>query len=444
MQTDQLTFSMLRALAGRDWLQRPLNVALAPFNPFDPRRHADPYPLYDRARRQPIFYNRMARTWMVTGYEEATAVLRGPVSVDRRHTIESITPYRNMRSDNIELLLSSMLMRDAPDHGRLRKLVNRAFTPRAVTNVAPRISELTDELIGELADRATDRPVDGAPIDVMAGLANRLPIYAIGELLGIPRADREALKAMSDVVAQFVDPFTVFDATEMDRTIDDLRSMFDRLAQERTVDPQDDLLTALVQAEDDGRRLSRDELIAMVILLLIAGHETTSGLLGNAIIALGRNPGAVRQLRQEPALIRNAVEEFLRFDSPIQATDRTVVEDFTVGNRTVPAGAIVLVLFGAANRDPRRYDCPNELRLDRHDPRPISFGHGIHHCVGAALARLEAAAVIPAFVDAFPNFRVDERALTWRRSTTFRGPKVLPVHLLGRDRAGAGAGPDRT
>ena len=432
MPFEQLVFALLRAIAQRDRLRRPMNALLAPFNPFDPARAADPYPLYERARTsEPIFHHRLARTWIVTGYQAATEVLRGPVSVDRRHTIEAITPYRDMRADNIDLLLSSMLMRDAPAHPRLRRLVNRAFTPRSVAGVAPRIAELTDELIDELRAARRGAGPAGDPVDVMAGLANRLPIYAIGELLGIPRHQREQLKHMSDTVARFVDPFNIFDAAEMDATLDALRHLIDELATSRTAQPRDDLLTALVQAEDDGQRLSRDELISMVILLLIAGHETTSGFIGNSLVALSRNRPAVALLRERPDLVANAVEELLRYDSPIQATDRTVVEDMTVAGRTVPAGAIVLVLLGAANRDPDRYDAPDELRLDRPDPRPLSFGHGIHHCVGAALARLEAATVLPAFLEAFPDFRVDEAALTWRRSTTFRGPRTLPVHLGG-------------
>ncbi len=435
MRSEQITFAILRSLANKDWLQKPLNRALAPLNPFDRRRHIDPYALYKAARHEgPIFHNRMAQTWMVTGYQEAMEVLRGPVSVDRRHTMEAIVPYRNLQPENIDLMMSSILMRDAPDHGRLRTLVNRAFTPRAVIDVTPKVVELVDELLAELV---TDEPTASGTrqprtVDVMAEVANRLPIYTIGEMLGLPRSQREVLKALSDVVAQFVDPFTVFDATEMDDAIDELRTLFADLADERTRDPQADLLTALVQAEDDGTRLTRNELISMVILLLIAGHETTSGLIGNSLVALGRNRDARDLLLQRPDLTKNAVEEFLRYDSPVQATDRTVLEDFHVAGKRIPAGAIVMVFFGAANRDPRRYRDPDRLLLDREDPRPLSFGHGIHHCLGAALARIQAGAVIPAFVEAFPEFQVDEDGLTWRRSTTLRGPKTLPMVLSPR------------
>ncbi|MGH1489511.1 MAG: cytochrome P450 [Acidimicrobiales bacterium] len=421
MSLDHLTFSLLRSIASRDWLQPALNRALAPFNPFDQRRYKDPYPLYDRARTEPIFFHKAAQTWIVTGYDEAEEVLRGPVSVDRSH-IEGISPYNKMRQENVDLMMATMLMRDAPDHGRLRRLVNRAFSRRAIVDLEPQISILTDELVDQLR-------MSGPTVDIMSEFANRLPVYVIAELLGIPKDQRDELKEMSEVVSQFVDPFLMFDPVEMDETIDNLRLMFNDLAAKRLAEPADDLLTALVQVEDDGDRLDRNELISMALLLLIGGHETTSSLIGNSIVALSRHPGASKKLDSNPALNRNAIEEFLRYDSPVQATDRTVVSEFTIGDKILPVGAIVLVLFGAANRDPRRYDNADQLQLDRENPRPISFGHGVHHCIGAALARMETAAAITTFVNAFPDFEVDETKLEWRHSNTFRGPKTVPVRL---------------
>ena len=444
MNRDRLIFPALRASAGLDWLQRPLNTVLAPFNPFDPRRRIDPYPLYERARSHaPVFHHRLLGIWIATGYDEVTQVLRGPVSVERRHTIEAITPYRDMKPENVDLMLSSLLMRDAPAHGRLRKLVNRAFTPRAVAELEPAVRQLTAQLIDELPASGATGSGPGRTVDVMAGLAERLPIYAIGQLLGIPRDRWEMLGALSEVVTRFVDPFDEFDPAVMDRAIDDLRALFERLAADRIAAHRDDLITALVLAEEDGQRLDRHELIAMLIVLLIAGSETTAGLIGNSIVALGRHPEAVALLRDRPDLAPNAVEELLRYDGPVQTTDRTVLEPFTVGDVTLPAGAVVMVLLGAANRDPRRFHEPDRLILDRPDPRPLSFGHGIHHCVGAALARLEATVVLPAFIEAFPDFAVDEADLRWRRSTIFRNPSALPVRLCSPTGPSASAAPNR-
>jgi cytochrome P450 len=431
MNLHDVMFSTFRAMAGQRWLHRPLNRALAPFNPFDPQRHTNPYPLYEQARSaEPVFYNRLAQFWMVTGYEEAQDIMRGPVSVNRRAVLEPTRPYNRMATVNVDLLMSNMLMSDPPSHGRLRRLVNRSFTRNSIAHMQPRIELLSKELIEDLTPR-DDIGSSGASsvVDVMEGLANRLPIYAIGEMLGIPRGRRDELKALSDVVAQFVDPFNLFNPTEMDEAINELRDMISGLAEERAADPRPDLISELVQAEADGDRLDREELVSMVILLLIAGHETSADLIGNALVALSRNPRAKRQLIEDPSLVPNAVEELLRYDSPIQVTDRTVVQSFTVDGKTIPEGSLVLILLGAANHDPRRYRNAGELQLDRQDPTPISFGHGIHHCIGAHLARMEAQAVLPAFVSTFPDYQVSEDGLAWKHSTTFRGPSRLPVTL---------------
>jgi cytochrome P450 len=254
-------------------------------------------------------------------------------------------------------------------------------------------------------------------------------VYVIAELLGIPSEQRDDLKRMSEVVSQFVDPLRGFDPAQMDATIDELRQLFEDLADQRRTDPGPDLFSGLVNVEENGDRLSHQELIAMAMLLLIGGHETTSGTIGNSIVALARNPEFRAGLSADPDDNLAAVDELLRYDTPVQATDRTVISEFTVGDKTLPAGAVVLVVVGAANRDPRRFDRPNELLLDRADGRAISFGRGPHHCIGASLARVETAAALTAFVNAFPQYELDEAGLVWRPSTTFRGPQSVPVRL---------------
>jgi len=213
----------------------------------------------------------------------------------------------------------------------------------------------------------------------------------------------------------------------MDRSVERLHDLFVDLADERRRSPRPDLISSLVTVEDGGDRLTRDELVSMLVLMLIAGHETTSGLVGNALLALARNPDARDRLVAEPGLAAAAVEELLRYDSPVQATDRLVVEEFEVEDRTLRPGQLVLVFLGAANRDPANHPDPDRLVLDRRNPRPLAFGHGAHHCVGAALTRLEASIVLPAFVRAFPHYTVDEPGVVWRRSATLRGPARLPI-----------------
>ena len=413
---------ILRQVSKRAWLQPPLDRMMAPFNLFDPQRYVDPYPLYERARREgAVFFHERARTWFVTGYAEAEEVLRGPGSVDRSGDMERFRPYSQLAPSTRELFNSMMLMKDPPDHGRLRRLVNRAFTPRAVTDLEPRVEGITKDLLGEVGGARS--------IDAMERFADRLPIYVIAEMLGLPAKQRDQLKRISDVAAQFIDAISGFDPREMDSHIGDFVRLMEPVIEAREREPENDILSALIAAEEGGDRLSRQELLSMVMLLMVAGHETTSGLIGNALVALDRHRDARQLLLGEPSIAENAVEEFLRFDSPVQYTARFSMADFEVGGHTIKRGDPIIVLLGAANHDPRRYEAPHWLRLDRPDPRPISFGHGAHHCLGAALARLEARIAIPAFVEAFPNYRVDEQTLAWKQSNTLRGPKHLPIEL---------------
>lgn len=427
MDLRQITFSALQAANRRPWLRRPFDAAMAPLNPFDEARHVDPYPLYQRARerRGPIFRHRATGLWMVVGHQAAVEVLRGPVSAERGPALRASAPYKHMDPANLDLLTSGILMRDAPDHGRLRRLVSRAFTPRAVTDLGPSIEVLTGRLLADLPAAVDPRT---GTVDVMAGLAEQVPVHVISELLGIPVELRDEVKALSDVVARFVEPFGDFDPATMDQAVDRLRDLFGALAASaRCASPGSGLIGALARAEDGGDRLTRDELVSMLVLMLIAGHETTSGFIGNALLALARHPDARDRLVEQPGLAGAAIEELLRYDSPVQATDRIVVEDFRVGDAHLRPGQLVLVFLGAANRDPANHPEPDRLILDRRNPRPLTFGHGVHHCVGAALTRLEASIVIPAFLQALPRYAVDEAAVTWRRSATLRGPARLPV-----------------
>ncbi len=421
MSGERFLFPIVRQVAKRDWLSAPLDRVLAPLNPLDARRYADPYVVYEEARLRagPFFLHRRLRTYTALGYEACEQVLRGPVSVERGHLIEAVRPYSRLTERSRSLVLSSMLMRDPPDHTRLRKLVNRAFTPRAITAMEPVVESIAAELLSDV--RGTGR------FDVMDQFASRLPVYAISDMLGFPRSDRDVLKQLSDVIAQFVDPLTGFDPAEMDAAIDEFVARTDVLIDARRREPQADMVSALAAVEAEGDRLDRRELTAMVLLLMLAGHETTTNLIGNALVALDEHRDARTLLLDRPDLAENAVEELLRFDTPVQVTDRTALEDFTVGGVRIPAGATIVAIIGAANRDPDHYDAPDELRLDRPEPRPLSFGHGVHHCLGAGLARLEAKVAIPAFIGAFPDYRVDGQSLHWNRSVTLRGPSRLVV-----------------
>lgn len=425
----QYVIPTLRVLAKRDWSSRMLTRTLAPFNPLDPRRYTDPYSMYEEVRAHgPVYYHRRLDDWIVTGFAEGEAALRADVSVDRTAVMDVVSPYRDVSPSTMELFKSLLLTVDPPRHGRLRGLVSRAFTPRAVAALEPTVVEVAAELLDGLSSAAENGGA-GSQVDATERFASQLPIYVIGDLLGLPREQRNRLKELSDIIAKFIDPLTGFDADEMDRTVVELQSIFDVEIERRRRNPSDDMLSALVEAEEDGDRLSNVELHSMILLLMVAGHETTTGLIGNAIYWMDQHLEARQKLIDEPGLMLNAVEEFLRFDSPVQATDRKVVAEVTIGEHLIPAGASVTVLLGAANRDPRLFDRPNELLVDRASPRSLSFGHGIHHCIGAALARMETKVALTALLERYPDYRVARDGVRWKRSITLRGPTSLPITL---------------
>ncbi len=430
MRREQVLFPLLRSVAKRDWLARGLTPLLAPFNPFDPERRTNPYPGYQLLRNEgPIVYHERLRGYIVTGYEECEAVLRSPdASVDRTDQLLSIRPYSQLDDDVMAFFNSWLISIDPPDHTRLRKLISRAFTPRSIEQLEPSVVALADELLDDLARRSADDDLP-ASVDVMATFADLLPIQVIGQMLGLPRDDWPWLKTVSDEVVRFVDPLNGFDPSEMNRLVRELSDYFTDLADQRRDAPGDDLLSRLIEIEEDGDRLTRNELVSMVSLVMGAGHETTSSLIGNALIAIDANPDARSLVLQRPDLDANAVDELLRFDSPVQVTQRMALAPIAVGDTTIPAGSDITIILGAANRDPRRFDRAGDLVLDRHDPRPLSFGHGIHHCVGAALARMEGRVAITSFVRRFPGYSVDRDEMAWKSTLTLRGPSQLPVFL---------------
>ncbi len=416
--TMAMVLPTLRRVARSDRMAGWLNRPLAPFNPLDPRRHIDPYPIYESLRAHgPVYNHTRIANWLITGYEECEQVLRAPVSVDRSELITKIPPYKHIDRNLIDMVVTMMLMVDPPDHTRLRKLVNRAFTPRAIAQLEPQVEKITDQILDEL------EPLD--EFDVMHRFASQVPIYMIGSMLGVDAEQWPRLHELSDTIAFLVDPLSGFDVDEMAAALSEATAIFRAEFAKRRINPQDDIMTALVNAEEDGDRLSERELESMCLLLMVAGHETTSGLIGNALVTLSRDHAARRQLIDAPELAANATEEFLRHDSPVQNTDRVVTEPLEVGGHVIPAGAVVTVLIGAANRDPRVYTDPAKLQLDRPEPHPFSFGQGIHYCLGAALARMEGRIAIRSFVERFPEYRVDQ--LAWKRSTTLRGPANLTV-----------------
>ncbi len=389
-----------------------------------PEGRADPYPRYAGLRAQAPVHRSGFGFWALTRYDDCQYVLRHPkVGKDFSGAASALGLSDAQRDEQARFRedRSNMLVTDPPDHTRLRGLASRAFTPRTVETLRPGVVAMVDELID--AFRAGE-------VDVMQALAFPLPVTVIGEMLGVPAEDREQLRplvrAVTAVLELVVTPEALSAATAANAT---LERYFADLVAERRARPQDDLLTRLIQAEDEGDKLSEPELVSTAILLFAAGFETTTNLIGNAVLGLLRHPDQLDRLRADRALVKPAVEEILRYDSPVQIAVRTAYEDMDVGGRRVEAGSTVLALLGAANRDPARYTDPDRLDVGRSEGAPISFGSGIHFCLGAALARLEGQVVLDRLLERFRSIELVDGDPVHRDSLTLRGLVALPVRF---------------
>jgi cytochrome P450 len=391
------------------------------FDPFDPATIADPYPLYEVLRQEaPIFWCEPFGGWMLSRYAEAHAVLRDP----QRFSSERQTANRPQIRTAGPYLGRNILNADPPHHTRLRKLVVREFTPRASGAWVPRIAAIVDELLAELEP--------GGTFDVMEGLAVPLPVRVIAEMLGVPPEDRALFKRWSDDVVTPVLPSTPPDqAARRMQSREELAQYFrDAIAAaRRRGERRRDLIGALVAARDEEDQLSEDELLSFVVLLLLAGNETTTNLIGNGTLALIRHPDQFRLLRQRPELVATAVEEFLRYDGPVQNTSRVVTEPLTLLGVALQPGDVVMPMLASANRDEAQFPAAAELHIDREENDHLAFGTGIHVCLGAPLARLEGRAAFTALAARFSTLElaVPATQLAYRPAFTLRGLTALPV-----------------
>ncbi|MBA2279898.1 MAG: cytochrome P450 [Actinomycetota bacterium] len=316
-----------------------------------------------------------------------------------------------------------MLFLNPPDHTRIRGLFSRAFTPRRIEALRSHIGELVDEILLPLRD--------GGEVDLLDALAFPLPVAVIGELVGVPVADRPRFRSLVRDGAASLELNADAEVIQRSaRAMVEMRDYFADLVEERRVRPADDLLSALLAVEDDGDTLSRDELISNVILLFAAGFETTTNLIGNGVAALCANPDELARLQQDRSLVPAAVEEILRYESPVQLDGRYAMVDTTLPDGTaVPEGETAITLLGAANRDPARFDDPERFDIGRTDNAPLSFAWGIHHCIGAGLARAEGVETFSRLLDAFAGIELLDDPPRWRQSLTLRGLDALPVRL---------------
>jgi cytochrome P450 len=395
------------------------------FDPLAPEFIRDPYPHYARLRTTDPVHLAPLGQFVASRHAEVSLVMRDK-RFGKEHVERTIRRYgpQIMEQPAFRSLSHMMLQQDPPDHTRLRGLVVKAFTARRVEDMRPRIQQVVDETL--------DRIIPQGRMDLIEDFAFRLPVTIICDMLGIPEEHREVFYTRARVGGRILDPVPLSPEEIQQANVGTVMSTtyFHQLFELRRSNPGDDLTTQLVQAEEDGSKLSNEELTANIILLFGAGHETTVNLIGNGLLALYRNPDQLALLKANPALITNAIEEFLRYDSSVQMTGRVALEDIDdLGGRKIPKGESVLCLLGSANRDPAVYpDRPDCLDITRPNVRPLSFGGGIHFCLGAQLARIEAEIAIATLLRRLPGLKLDDAENPeWRPTFVLRGLKRLPA-----------------
>ena len=415
-----MTFSLQRTIKSL-----AINALLIPerwqtgvaYNPLSDEMARDPYPVYARLReRSPVHYSRLAGGLVLSRYADVDRILRDHVrfssNPDRRESPGA--GYKQPLEER------SMLFMDPPDHTRLRSLVNKAFTRPVINALEPRIRTIMSGLLDDIEDLSG--------FDLMEAVAIPLPVIVIAEMLGIPQQDRAQFRIWSDQRARLLEPMlTRSERKAADEASKQLSDYFLTIIKSRQGEPRDDIMSRLVHAEEQGDTLTEAEMLNMLRLLLIAGNETTTNLIGNGMLALLRHPEQLQALRDDPSLIPAAVDELLRYDSPVQMTARCAVEDCDINGVSIRTGQDIILLGGSANRDPDAFENPDQLDFNRPKQDHISFGRGIHYCLGAALARLEGRIAIEMLLERFGSLRLLTERPAFRYSIVLRGLTSLPV-----------------
>lgn len=402
-------------------LEAPLSIASLQI----PEILANPYPFYARLRTEAPILRDPVGVRVISRYADVHSVISQPhVSVNR---LDELMAFRPDRADArvralFACLKRQMVFLDPPQHTRLRNLVNKAFTPSQVERMRAKLEQKIDELL--------DRAVASDEMDVMRDLAVPLPVAIIGQLLGVPDSDLPRLKAWSEDWAAFLGGSIGLSVTQMAavaRGMEEFVRYFHDLWRERRAHPGDDLLTALMSAEDSGDHLDREDLCANCALLIAAGHETTTNLIGNGLLALLRHPQELQRLREQPDLMPAAVEELLRFDGAVQLSARRATAPFDLAGERINKGEILYLVLGAANRDPERFQSPDQLDISRSNNRHLAFGHGPHYCLGGPLARLEAQLTLTALLSRIGEIRLLDPQPRFRSNATLRGLESLRI-----------------
>ena len=419
-------FELIRWMIHQRWVRRLVGPLFGKSNPLSEQRLNDPYPVFREMRESdPVYRSPVLRIWLLTRYADCVRVLNDQDFSSNRMkspVYRFLQRRRLVSSELLDVLSGTLLMLDPPKHTRIRSLVNRAFTPRVVGELRPRIENVVEELLENAAAQGG--------MDLVEGLAAPLPIIVIAEMLGIPPADRDKFKRWSNDGAALLDVISSdLPLRQIQHSFDEMTDYLRHVFAERRADPKGDLISALVTVEHEGEKLGDDELLPIAILLLMAGHETTTNLIGNAGVLLLRHPGERKRLQADPGLIRSAVEEVLRFESPVQGMDRVATRDVEIGGKRIRKSQILIPVIAAANRDPEQFPDPERFDVGRGDNRHLAFGHGIHFCLGANLARAEAQIAIGSLLRRFPDFSGPLNPEGWRPSLYLRGPTALRIRF---------------
>ncbi len=403
-----------------------INESALMYDPIkEPRFFSDPYPLYQILRdRDPLQRNPFFQGWVLSRYKDVVSVLRNPrYSCDERKSNRYPNLRKEMEAAGVSLEQEnrqrSMVRMDPPDHKRLRGLVNKAFTPRAVQRLRPRIEAIANGLLDQVADRGE--------MDFIRDFAGPLPVIVIAEMLGIPAKDHPQFKQWSDDAISSLGVASQEDRRRTKKASEELMAYLQKIAAERRKQPEEDLITGLLQAEEEGDRLTWDEFFSTVFLLLVAGNETSTNMLGNGLLALLENPDQLALLRRQPELAESAVEEILRYNCPIVLTTRFPIEDIDFGDAGFKKGETIVCLFASANHDPEVFAEPERFDITRRDNKHLAFGLGVHFCLGAPLARLEGQIAFNLLAQRLPKLRLAAKEVQWARNTALRGLKALPV-----------------
>lgn len=395
------------------------------FNPFLPGFTDDPYPHYQRMRDLDPVHEHPLGFWLVTRYDDVSALLRANLSVESRNLADGLIADQYDQLNEVDRTLAlSMLDRDPPDHTRLRKLVTKVFTPKAIAALEPKVTALVDASLDRIAEQRT--------VDLIEALAFPLPFAVISEMLGTPPTDHVRLRELTGTLVRSLEVVTDEEVLRAIAAAEvELTGLMREIIAWKRNNPANDLLTDLIAAEHEGDQLTDDELVAQVLLLYVAGHETTVNLIANGVLALLENPDQLAALRADPGLLPGAVEEFLRYDSPVNhATLRYTTEPVELGGVTIPAGEFVLVSLSSANRDDDRFPAADQLDLTRAAGGHLAFGHGIHFCLGAPLARLEARVALRLLLERYRDVEVAaDEAVEQRNPWTMVAVSRLPLEV---------------